>query len=159
MERWNNCAPCWGGLNCWNKLLSPLPHLQHSHINPCAPPHPVPEGSLWGGCRLEARRKAEFTWVIIISLYHTHTRGAGEIPPGRLQPPGLLQFGALFLHSIDIGWRLGETVFITVGATLNHSLDRTGSEDLSQHLVVGSPPVIPLLCSKEDLSLTGILQT
>lgn len=36
MGRWNNCAPCWGCLNCWNKLLSPPPHLQHTHINPCS---------------------------------------------------------------------------------------------------------------------------
>lgn len=111
MERRNNCVPRWGCLDCWNKLLSPAPHLQHRH-NPCPPPSPhstlqfptAPCGGLF------AVRSVQFTWVIISSLGITHTDDARrEIPLGRLRPPGLLQCWALFLHLIDIGQRLSET--------------------------------------------------
>lgn len=53
----NNCVPCRGCLNCWNKLLSPPQHLIHntlththscSHTFPLFPPPTSSDNSLWG---------------------------------------------------------------------------------------------------------------
>lgn len=116
----NNCVPCRGCLNCWNKLLippTPLPQL-YTHTHACMRTHahlPLPPSSHQlrrfpvGVCLLETLRSMRFTLVIIISQDITHTDNAEWNPLGHPGPPGLLQFLALFLRLIDIGWCLSET--------------------------------------------------
>lgn len=109
----NNCVPCRGCLNCWNKLLSPpTPHPQKTyactHTSAFLPPtQTTPYRAFF--CLLETMRSMRFTLVIIISQDVKHTGSAEWNPWGQLlEPPGLLQFLTLFPHLIDIGWCLSE---------------------------------------------------
>lgn len=113
----NNCVPCSCRLNCWNKLLSPTPHPQQTHAPthscthtlPFLPPPTNSDRSLWGICLWETLRSIWFTLVIIISQHITHADNTELNPPGHLGPPGPLQFLALFLHLMDLGWCLSKT--------------------------------------------------
>lgn len=113
----NNCVPCRGCLNCWNKLLSPpTSHPQYTCMR--TPPPPPPSSYQLrlfpvGVCLLETQRSMWFTLVIIISQGITHTDNAKWNPLGHLRPPGLLQFLAVFLHLIDIGWCLAEMLAVS----------------------------------------------
>lgn len=105
---WNNCVFCRGCLNCRNKLLTPLtPHPQHTHA-PTPPPTTSRDNSQRECCLYETLRSMRFTLAIIILQGITHTDSTEWNPLGHLGPPGLLQFLALFLYLIDIGWCLGK---------------------------------------------------
>lgn len=138
----NNCVPCRGRRNCWNKLLSPpTPHPQNTyactHAAAFLSPPTDSDSSLWGFCLLETTKSMRFTSVIIVSQDITHSGSAEWNPLGQLlEPPWAAPVFFSFVPPFNWYWMASQrgTGSIAVGATLNHSLDRIGSRDSLQQL-------------------------
>lgn len=142
----NNCVPCRGCLNCWNKLLShPTSHLQHvrTHTHICMQA-PTPSASLLlppaqttpcGGLSVtDAEEHAIYLGNNHFTRHHTYRQCTVKSPGSSGASWAAPVFS--FVPPPNWYWMVPQrdTAFITVGATLNHSLDRIGSRDLSQQL-------------------------
>ena len=140
----NNCVPCRGCLNCWNKLLIPPPTpltQLYTHTHACAhtssPSSLLPPAQTIPCGGLSVRDTEEHA----IYLGNNHFTRHHRYRQRRVKSPG--SSGASwaapvfsFVPPLNWYWMVPQrdTACITVGAALNHSLDRIGSRHLSQQL-------------------------
>lgn len=133
----NNCVPCRGCLNCWNKLLSPpTSHPQYTcmHTHPSLSSLLLQTQTIPCGC-LSVRDPEEH----VIYLGNNHFTRHHTYRQCRVKSPGpsKASWAALvfsFVPPLNWYWIVPQwdTGCITVGTALDHSLDRIGSRDLSQ---------------------------
>lgn len=133
----NNCVPCRGCLNCWNKLLSPpTPHPQNTyaftHISAFIP---LTQTTPYRAFFLSVRDHEEHA----IYLGNNHFTRRQAYRQCRVKSLGSAPWAApvfSFVPPPNWYWMVSQrgAGCITVGAAPNPSLDRTGSRDSSQQL-------------------------
>ncbi len=137
----NNCVPCRGCLNCWNKLPSP-PHSSstttHTHVHTHFPlplsSHQLRQFPVGGLSVRDTEEHAIYLGNNHFTRHHTHRQCRVKSPGSSGASWAALVFS--FVPPLNWYWMVPQrdTACITVGAALNHSLDRIGSRDLSQQL-------------------------
>lgn len=128
----NNCVPCRGCLNCWNKLLSPpTSHPQYTCM--CTRPSP-PAQTIPCGC-LSVRDPEEH----VIYLGNNHFTRHHTYRQCRVESPGSSQASwaaPVFSFAPALNWYCSVPQCaigcIKAGTASNDCINRIGSRDLSQ---------------------------
>lgn len=132
----NNCVPCRGCLNCWNKL-QPLIHRRHMHARTPQPSsHRLRQLPI--GLFLSVRDHEEHA-IYLGNNHFTRRQAYRQCRVKSLGSAAGAPWAAPVFNFVpppNWYWMVSQrgAGCITVGAALNHSLDRTGSRDSSQQL-------------------------
>lgn len=119
----NNCVPCRGCLNCWNKLLSPpTPHPQHTHAPSSSSLLPPTQTIPCGGLSVrDIQEHAIYLGNNHFTRHHTYRQCRVKSPGSSGASWAAPVFS--FVPSLNWYWMVPQrdTGYITVGAALNHS--------------------------------------